>query len=190
MATAPHVHHRELLEALDRLEVVAVEQTIWRAAWRTRDVLQGGTGGRWSPSAGPEALYTSETMDGALAEVYHHLALAPVFSSCDVLCYPLEVKTRQTLLLDTPTAIESVGLSLKHLRDRALAPCQAVGAAAHLMEFDSLWAPSARWPGRNLVLFLDALGQPDGLQPGAGQSVNWAAWREREDVSDMLRRKR
>jgi RES domain-containing protein len=183
------VHDRELLEALDHLEVIAVQQTVWRVAWKDRDVLQGGTGGRWTPARGPEALYTSETEDGALAEVYHLLSQAPVFSSSDKLCYAIEVQTQRTIRLDSADALASVGLTQEKLRSRDLSPCQAVGAAARLMEFDGIWVPSMRWNCRNLVLFPDLLSNPKALQPQTGLPVNWAAWREREDVRRLLERK-
>lgn len=189
MVHSRHVHDRELLEALDRLEVISVQQTVWRVAWKGRDVLQGGTGGRWTPPRGPEALYTSETQDGSLAEVYHLLAQAPVFSSSDKLCYPIQVKPQRTLRLDSLDAIASVGLTEETLRSRDLSACQAVGAAARLMEFDGIWVPSMRWNCRNLVLFSDLLPDPKALQPEAGRPVNWPAWREREDVRRFLERK-
>lgn len=189
MAHSRHVHDRELLEALDHLEVISIQQTVWRVAWKGRQVLQGGTGGRWTPTRGPEALYTSETQDGSLAEVYHLLAQAPVFSSSDKLCYPIRVRTQRTLLLDSGDAIASIGLTEEILRSRDLSPCQAVGAAARLMEFDGIWVPSMRWNCRNLVLFPDLLTEPKALQPQAGLPVNWPAWREREDVRQFLGRK-
>jgi RES domain-containing protein len=133
-----HVYDRELLEALDRVEVVAVRQTVWRVAWASRDVLQGGAGGRWTLAHGPEAIYTSESADGALAEVYHHLSRAPVFSSSAKLCYPIEVETQRTLLLDTPEVLEKVGLTQQQLYSSDLSACQAVGAAACFMEFDGM----------------------------------------------------
>jgi RES domain-containing protein len=185
-----HIHDRALLEALERHEPVAIEQRVWRVSWKTRDVIQGGTGGRWNPAAGPGALYTSEAIDGALAEVYHHLAMAPVLSSCDKLCYPIDVKTKRSLRLDTRTAIASVGLTAESLIGGNLEACQAVGAAAQLLEFDSIWVPSARWPSCNLVVFLDAIPNfEDGLVPGTPDPVNWAAWREREDVARQLQQK-
>jgi hypothetical protein len=59
-------------------------------------------GGCWiPPSNGIEALYTSETTDGALAEVYHLLAQAPIFSSSEKLCYPIEIKTHRTAMIDS-----------------------------------------------------------------------------------------
>jgi hypothetical protein len=57
------------------------------------------------------------------------------------------------------------------------------------MEFDGLWVPSVRWPCRNLIIFPDALTDPDALKPGTGEPINWAAWRERKDVQQHLSRK-
>ena len=53
-----------------------------------------------------------------------------------------------------------------------------IGAAAHFLEFDSLLAPSPRWPCLNLVLFLDRL-DPEALAVEKSREVNWPAWRER-----------
>lgn len=68
--------------------------------------------------------------------------------------------------------------------------CQAVGAAAHLLEFDSILVPSVRWPTKNLVVFLDYV--PDwesDLVVGEANPVNWASWREHDDVKRILETK-
>ena len=58
----------------------------------------------------------------------------------------------------------------------------AACAAAHFLEFDSLLAPSSRWPCLNLVLFLDRV-DPERLAVEEVREVNWPAWRERHKRS-------
>ena len=55
---------------------------------------------------------------------------------------------------------------------------QALGAAAHFLEFDGLIVPSARWPCCNLILFLDRLDVNVALKVEETRDINWPAWRE------------
>jgi hypothetical protein len=90
-----HVHDPDLLDALEAMEPQAFDGVAWRVTWAARDPLAGGTGGgRWHPPNDFEALYTSLAEDGALAEIYHHLSRAPVFSSSHVTLNKLQVRPR------------------------------------------------------------------------------------------------
>jgi hypothetical protein len=172
------LHDRELLDALEAMDPEPFSGTAWRTTWATRDPLTGSTaGGRWHPENSFEALYTSTEADGALAEVYFHLARAPVFSSVHVRLHRLRVETRRSLRLDLEM-LGGFGVEVTRYSGMDYTRTREIGAAAHFLEFDSLLVPSPRWPCLNLVLFLDRL-DPDGLAVEEVREVNWPAWRER-----------
>jgi RES domain len=179
---AGRLHGRDLLDALEALDPKPFSGIAWRTTWATRDPLIGSTaGGRWHPENSFEALYTSAEADGSLAEVYFHLARAPVFSSAHVRLHRLRVETRRTLRLDLEM-LGSLGIEAARYSAMEYARTREIGAAAHFLEFDSLLAPSPRWPCLNLVLFLDRL-DPDGLAVEEVREVNWPAWREQHKRS-------
>lgn len=167
---------RELLDAVEALGAEAFESTAWRVAWRTQDVLRGGPGGRWNPTHFP-ALYTSLEKHGAIAEVYSLLSKMPVFSSADKLIYRLQIKTRNTLVLDDPEKLASVGLDLFRDHHRNKKQCQLVGEAAYRLDYDSLLVPSVRWECLNLVLFPALLESTD-IAVIEAHDINWPVWAE------------
>ncbi len=171
------VHDRELLDALEALGGEAYRGDTWRTAWASRHALTGDGGGRWHPPDGFEALYTSLEADGALVEVYYHLSKAPVFSSAAMRINRLRVETERTLRLDRGD-LARLGIDAAAFQSMDYARSQEIGAAAYLLEFDSLMVPSARGPSLNLVLFLDRL-DPDRLQVIETLDVNWPAWKEK-----------
>jgi len=173
-----HVHDRKLLDTLEQLEPISLSVEVWRVAWKSRSVLEGGPGGRWNPPNSFLALYTSLDADGALAEIYHHLSQAPVRSSADKLLYGLKVRTRQTLPLNDAKVLDSLGLTEGALALADISRSQEIGAAAHLLGCDSVLVPSARWSCDNLVLFSENM-PPDDIEVGAAYPVNWPAWREK-----------
>jgi hypothetical protein len=176
------LYDRDLLDALEALHSESFSGTAWRTTWATRDPLIGSTaGGRWHPENSFEALYTSTETDGSLAEVYFHLARAPVFSSAHVRLYQLRIETRRTLRLDLEI-LDILGVEAARYSAMDYARTREIGAAAHFLEFDSLLAPSPRWPCLNLVLFLDRL-DPDSLAVEEVRKVNWPAWREQHKGS-------
>ncbi|MDT0498994.1 RES family NAD+ phosphorylase [Algiphilus sp. W345] len=179
---------RALLERIESLGTQAIRRTVWRASWTARDPLLGSGGGRWAPIEGPEVLYCSCEHNGALAEVYHHLSKAPIFSSSDKLICELNVRTRSTLDLTSEFALEHLGVNREALLSRDPQRTQQIGAAACFLECDSLLVPSVRWDCSNLVLFADRILPQDGVELRASTNVNWAAWREQPEVAARLRK--
>lgn len=162
------------------MEPRSFEGIAWRVTWATRDPLAGGTGGgRWHPPNDFEALYTSLEENGALAEIYHHLSKAPVFSSSHVKMNKLAVRTERTLAFDDLEALEPLGVDQEAFRRGNPARSREIGAAARFLDIDGLIVPSARWPCRNLVLFPDRLPDLERLKVLESRDVNWPAWRER-----------
>ena len=151
----------------------------WRVTWATRDALAGGTGGgRWHPPNDFEVLYASLEKNGAMAEVYHHLSKAPVFSSSHVKMNRLRVHAERTLVFKDVGSLESVGVDGDNFRRGDTSRTREIGAAARFLDMDGLIVPSARWPCPNLVLFLDRLTDPETLEVLDSREVNWPAWRE------------
>ena len=174
------IHDPDLLDALEAMEPQAIDRSVWRVTWATRDPLVGGTGGgRWHPPGDFEALYASLEEDGAMAEIYHHLSKAPVFSSSHAKIYQLYVRTRRTLILSDFTVLETVGINKETFRRGDPARSREVGAAARFLDADGLIVPSARWACGNLVLFPDRVADREAFRIEKTQDINWPAWREK-----------
>lgn len=179
MPGSVHVHNREILDVLEALEAQPLSGSAWRTTWATRDPLTGSdAGGRWHPANAFEALYTSQTADGALAEMYFHLSRAPVFASSHMRLHRLRIETAKTLWLTEMTTLIRLGVDESSYASLAPARTQEIGAAAHFLEFDSLLVPSARGRYQNLVLFLDRIDVGHSLSMEDASEVNWPAWRE------------
>ena len=116
-------------------------------------------------------------MDGAIAEIYYHLSQQPVRSSAEKLLHRLHVKTKNTLCLDDKEVLNRLGLGPQLLALTDVARSQEIGAAAHLLEYDSLLVPSARWPCLNLILLSEHM-DLDTIKVDPPSPVNWPAWRE------------
>lgn len=175
-----HVHDPDLLDALDAMEPQSFDEVVWRVTWATRDALAGGAGGgRWHPPNDFEALYTSLDENGAMAEVYHLLSKAPVFSSSHVKMNQLRVLTERTLVFNDIGALETVGVEEEAFHKGDYSRTREIGAAARFLDMDGLIVPSARWPCANLVLFLDRLADLETLKVLETRDINWPAWREK-----------
>lgn len=173
------VHDPDLLDALEAISPQSFEGTVWRVTWATGEPLTGGTGGgRWHPANDFEALYTNREKDGALAEIHHHLSLAPVFSSSHVRLNELRVRTGRALVFDDIAALAQVGVDEDMFRRGDDARTREIGAAARFLDMDGLIVPSARWDCTNLILFPDRLTGPERPALVKSSYVNWPAWRE------------
>lgn len=172
------VHDRNLLDQLEALGGQALQLDTWRVSWATRNVLQGGWGaGRWNSASSFETLYTSLCMDGALAEIYYHLSQHPIRSTADKTVHHLKVSTKKTLCLRDQKLLNDLGLGPQLLALTDPLRSQEIGAAAHLLEYDSLLVPSARWKCFNLVVFNEFFDQ-ENIEVVDSSPVNWPAWRE------------
>lgn len=174
-----HIHDPDLLDALEAIDPAPFRGEVWRVAWAGRDPLAGGTGGgRWHPPNDFEALYTSTEEDGALAEIYHHLSRAPVFSSSHVQIHRIAARLERTLVLENMAALAPLGIDAESFRSGDYARSREIGAAARFLDLQGLVVPSARWRSANLVLFPDRLSDRESLTVIETRDVNWPAWRE------------
>lgn len=173
------IHDPDLLDALEAIEPQPFDDVIWRVTWATRDPLMGGTGGgRWHPPNDFEALYTSIDEHGAIAEIYHHLSKAPVFSSSHVKINQQRVRAERTLVFADIKELESLGVEEQAFRKGDYTRTREVGAAARFLDMEGLIVPSARWSTANLILFMDRLSDRESLKVVASREINWPAWRE------------
>lgn len=174
-----HIHDPDLLDALEAIEPQPFNGTVWRVTWASRDPLMGGTGGgRWHPPNDFEALYTSTEEQGAMAEIYHHLSRAPVFSSSHVRIHQLNIRAERILIFNEVSDMASLGIDEEAFRKGGYERSREIGAAARFLDMEGLVVPSARWPCNNLVLFLDRISDRDSLEIMETRDINWPAWRE------------
>lgn len=130
-------------------------------------------------------LYTGLTREAALAEVASYLALLTPEPARIVALHRLRVTAKRVMRL-TLADLERLGVDQATYPQRGYArPGQAppsrsqeVGAALSFLGFDGLIAPSARWPGDNLMLFGDNYGLDSELEPVKREEVDWRTWME------------
>jgi hypothetical protein len=110
MARAARDHR--LIDAIEQRIPEAVGCKAWRVVRDGRDPLQSSVaGGRWDDRTF-DVLYTSTRADGAIAEMYFHLARGqPVFpSQVRYRLFELNVRLASCLRLDSMDALSSIGL--------------------------------------------------------------------------------
>ena len=167
-----------LLDTLDNLESAPLSADVWRVTWAERYPLVGSSGGgRWSPDNEFEVVYASFEPDGACAEAYYHLSRAPVLPSSKTVLNKIRVNLKNVLDLDIKQ-LRQVGISEPLASRIDYGVSQQVGAAAHLLDFEALIVPSARWDCLNLVLFLDRLDVSTQLEILKSNPIDWPAWRK------------
>jgi RES domain-containing protein len=178
----------QLLDALDALERIPFEGTVWRAVREGRDPIQGhASAGRWDPGIF-DVLYTALEPEGALAEIHFHLSRQPVFpSTLRWRLHEIAIRTRKTLRLADMRALANLGVEEARYPEILYARTQEIGDAAHFLGFDGILAPNARWPCRNLILFTDRLAL-DNLGSISSNPVDVAAWGERRSSRRSSRR--
>ena len=182
------IHDSELLDALEQLDPEPFTGSSFRIVPEGRDPVQArltGSGGRWDDGQFP-VLYTSMDSETAIAEVKYHLSRQPIFpSKMNLLLYELEVVTRRTLkFLDveelTPLGVDASNYCVpdySHAKKNVYPSTQAIGSAAHFLEFDGLIVPSARGEGSNLLLFMDRISGDCLPKAGVGRALPWKEFR-------------
>lgn len=185
----PRPHDPVLLEALAALPEEIFDGDAFRVTGRSAEPLAFSTnGGRWAPPStylSVPILYTSLTREAALAEVASYLALLSPEPARLVVLHQLRVTARRVIHL-SGAQLERLGVDTAAYPDRSYArPGQAppsrsqeVGAALSFLGFDGLIAPSARWPGENLMLFGDNHGLDCELEAVEREEVDWRTWME------------
>jgi hypothetical protein len=177
MSTSGRVHDRAILDALDAMDPVPFDGTVWRITRAGRDPTRGSAAnGRWSPGGSVEVLYTSLERAGALAEIGYRLSLEPVWPSrIQHEIHQLGAQSERALHFADVGSLSALGVDASRYETFDYSATQSLAAAAHFLEFDGLLVPSARHTSMNLVLFMDR-GLPGSLETNSSESVDWAAW--------------
>ena len=179
MPGAGRAHDRAILDALESFGGEAFDGAVWRVSRRAAEPLRGTSSrGRWSPSGEFEVLYTSLEKDCALAEIGYRLSLEPVWPSHllhDL--HNIAIRCARILNLSELPRLASLGVDVAQYRSFDYSATQALAAAAHFLEFEGLLAPSARYEGVNLMLFLDRIAPVTRLEILATEPVDWDGWR-------------
>jgi RES domain-containing protein len=169
-------HDRELLDALESHPFEAFSGEAWRVTAKGRDALRGSTaGGRWSPPAEFEVLYTSLARAGALAEIGYRLSLEPVWPSrLEHELHRMTTRTNKSLRFADVSSLSILGVDVRRYATFDYSVTQAIAAAAFFLDFEGLIVPSARSTELNLVIFTE---KPDvELKVEASEPVDWVAW--------------
>jgi len=176
-----------LLDAVEALPVAPYHGAAWRVVRDGQDPLQcSAVGGRWD-DATFEVLYTSTKADGALAEMYFHLARGqPLIPSLvKYRLYELVAVIDACVKVATVGELEALGLApgafgkLSYSdRVQEYPRTQEIAEATHFHDRQGLLVPSARSDHPNLVVFCGRVG------PGAVGVVRdhglivWDDWRK------------
>jgi RES domain len=170
-----------LLDQIDALPRSEFAGPVWRLVREGRDPLQGGpSNSRWC-NGEFDVLYTSLERDGAIAELHALLDLQPVFPSKIVFrVHRVAVSVEQALDLTDFSTLSKLGVDISRYQDRNYAMTQSLADVAYFLGFDALFAPSARWPCTNAVLFTGKI-EPANLSVEATEQdpIDWAEWRRR-----------
>ena len=166
--TAPR--DRDLIDALDAMEVEPFSGTVWRVRQEGRDPTTFFAGGnRWDDGSF-DVLYTALDREGALAEMRFHLSRGqPVIpSKVRYSLHELTVDVQGVIDITDWAFLERFGVVkagfgkmpyLSHASEYSA--CQRIGEAIHFLGSDDsaepsgFLVPNARREGRNLVLLGD-----------------------------------
>jgi hypothetical protein len=176
MPRSGHIHDRAILDALEALDPEPFNGTVWRVTRKGREPIRGAAAhGRWAASGEFEVLYTSLERDGALAEIGYRLSLEPVWPSrIEHEIHAIRVEAERVLRFADLASLEKFGVIGAHYRSFEYSATQALGAAAHFLEFDGLIVPNARFDCLNLVLFTERLPELSLIET---VPVDWDTWR-------------
>lgn len=158
------VRDSDLLDAIQVLEPVEFDGITWRVVRKGRDpLIASRAGGRWDDGTF-DALYTSETREGAIAETRFCLMKGqPVVPSKPTYTlYELRLHLLRALKLVDLDALKALGVNTARYgtaqysqRQLEYPRTQEVGEAAHFLGFDGLIVPNARYDCPNIILFDD-----------------------------------
>jgi len=186
MAATRSARDNRLLDALDSLPPTIFTGTAWRVVRDGRDPLQcSAVGGRWDDRSF-EVLYTSTRADGAIAEMYFHIARGqPVIpSQVRYRLFELRVALCSCLRIGSLAELASLGLQTTGFgqmsyaeREQEYPRTQEIAEAAHFIGRDGLIVPSARTEWPNVVVFCDPAGPAAVSIAGDHGLLEWDVWR-------------
>lgn len=168
-----------LLDLVDSRPRESFEGEVWRVARGGRDPLLGHASvGRWSDGRF-DVLYTSLDRETALAEIFALLTAQPVFpSKLAFFAHRLRVRATRALRLPDEASLRRFGIDVARYRERGYSKTQEVADVAYFLDYQAIFAPSARHAGANLVLFTDRF-EPEALSliESDRTPIDWRAYR-------------
>jgi len=187
MASARPARDSQLLDALETLPTEAFEGRAWRVVRDGRNPVQcSAVGGRWDDRTF-DVLYASTQADGAIAEMYFHLARGqPVIpSQVHYRLFELNVTLASCLRFASLEALGSLGLQTATFgqlsyseREQEYPRTQEIAEVAFFLGRDGLIVPSARAGHPNLVVFCDSAGS-DAFEVVKDHGlIEWDEWRK------------
>ena len=142
----------EFLDSLQECEIGRWEGEAFRHMFGSYPPIRENTGGaRWNPP-GVAAVYTSLTMETALAEAEYRINLEPLRPRSRRTVYRIRIVLGKVVKLSRKE-LNHLGATDSVLDGMDLVVCQKIGGAANFMEYDGLIVPSARHIGENLVIY-------------------------------------
>jgi RES domain-containing protein len=183
MSSSSRVHDRAILDALDAMDPVPFDGTVWRITRSGREPTRGSTSnGRWNIGSTAEVLYSSLDRDGALGEIGFRLSLEPVWPSrISHEIHQITAQSERTLEFVDIASLSAFDVDISRYQSFDYDATQALAAAAHFLEFDGLLVPSARHSSTNLVLFMDR-DVAGTLEVQSTEPVDWATWRRKNGI--------
>lgn len=186
MAGARNVRDNDLIDALEEAASEPFEGPVWRVVREGRDpCVCGIPGGRWDDRTF-DVLYTATERDGAIAEMYFHLARGQprIPSKVRYKTFELSVSLSRLLTLPSLDELAELGFDVATFgqlsyddREHEYPRTQDIAETAHFLEYDGILVPSARWDCANIIVFCDRL-TPGTIEVAGDHGViDWATWR-------------
>jgi len=152
----------EFLDVVENLDTKDWQGRAWRHMFNNYTPDRVNTNGaRWNPP-GVGAIYTSFDRATALAEGQHAVDVQPRRTPARRVLYEIRVPGADLIDLTVPGAMHAVGVDFEtDVQGDNWSACQLVGGAAAWLGRGGLIVPSARAPGKNLVILVGAAAGPD-----------------------------
>ena len=164
------VRDAALLDALERLPRTPFAGTVWRSVREGREPTEcARAGGRWDDRTF-DVLYTSDVREGAIEERRFHLFRGQPIPPSKVRyeLFELRIALAAVVAFDGLEALAAVGMSTAGFgaasyadKESEYPASQQVAEACFFLGADGILVPSARYEGRNLVVFCDQDPRPE-----------------------------
>lgn len=165
-----------LLARIERCTSGPFEGIVHRVVWSGASPVQGSRSGRgrWnSPEGRFEVLNTSLEGDGACAEFEAFWALFEQRPDRPASIWRLQVRLKRVVRLEFGD-LEGLGVTLSDYSKRDYARTGAISDVVGHLGCDGLIVPSARYDGRDLVVYLQNLDVDSGVEGVESSPFSWS----------------
>ena len=166
----------ELLERLEHFREEPFEGVVNRVVWAERSPIQGSNNasGRWSsPDFQFEVLNTSFSADGADAEFLAFWSLFEQRPDRKALNWKLRVRLMRVVELGFEE-IRQLGIKPREYRRRDYDRSQEISDGLNYLGCDGLIAPSARYTGKNLIVYMQNLESGSFVEEDEREVFRWS----------------